>query len=236
MTRILLLTKNVMNESSFEQQLRNLGHEVFTSVSLLNQIMHNRLAQDFFSMFQRAVISETIDNRETACLIYKLKEQTLDILRKTDELVDESSELEWKEKGLTGWISCHPTLESLREQLVNEQLDQAEKIYYYPQSKKTIDISQLPLSASESKLLRILYRQQKKYISREALCMEMWGKGKSNSTMSQLSSLVSKLKQKLDLLEVEGEIVETSWGQGYRLHETTYEQLTPYSSTELLVQ
>ncbi|MGM0341699.1 winged helix-turn-helix domain-containing protein, partial [Enterococcus sp. AZ007] len=57
------------------------------------------------------------------------------------------------------------------------------------------------------------------------LCREMWGKQKTNSTMSQLSTLVSKLKQKLEEVGLNGEIIETSWGQGYRLSEQAYQQL-----------
>lgn len=66
--------------------------------------------------------------------------------------------------------------------------------------------------------------------------MEMWGKDKSNSAMSQLSSLVRKLRKKLEESEIEGEIIETSWGQGYRLDHQAYQQLYMPQFDESLVQ
>lgn len=236
MTKILLLTKNMEHEAPFEQQLRLLGHEVFTSVSLFEGILHDQLPQNFSSMFQQVIISETIDNRETDLLMNKLKGQMLVLLRKTDKRVGVPTSAEWREQGLIGWVSCQSTLEELREQLVKHRTEQMEKIYYYQSVKEVVDISMLRLSAGEKKLLMILYKQQKRFISREELCMEIWGRNKSNSTMSQLSAMVRKLKEKFLRMNLEGEIIETSWGKGYRLHELAYQQINFDSPKESLVQ
>lgn len=225
MTRILLLTKNVFHEYSFEKQLRQLGNEVFTSESLVDMFLHDQVPDDLLSMFHQVIFSETIDNKEVAYVLMKIKKQLLVFLRKTDEILDEKQSLEWKEKGLTGWVNCQPTLETLRDQLIHEKFSQEGDNLLYCPEKKQINISKLSLSTGEFRLLSILYQQQNAFISREDLCMEMWGKDKSNSTMSQLSSLVRKLKKKLEESEIEGEIIETSWGQGYRLDEAVYEQV-----------
>lgn len=225
MTRILILTKNVLHEVSFEKQLRHLGNEVFTSLTIFENIMYDQLPRDFLSMFHQVIISETIDNKEAIKLIDKLKQPSIILLRKTDECLEENRCLEWKELGLTDWVECHPTLETLRDQLICDQVELANSTLLHCPTKKSIDILSLPLSVGESRLLTILYQHQKVFTSREDLCIEMWSKPKTNSTMSQLSTLVKKLKRKLEEFGVEGEIIETSWGQGYRLAEQTYSQL-----------
>ena len=53
----------------------------------------------------------------------------------------------------------------------------------------------------------------------------MWNKDKTNSSMSQLSVMVKHLKQKLSDQQVKGPIIETCWGQGYRLDDLVYEQV-----------
>lgn len=50
--------------------------------------------------------------------------------------------------------------------------------------------------------------------------------------MSQLSVMVKHLKNKLAAQGVKGPIIETCWGQGYKLHETVYEQV--YSDADEL--
>ncbi|MBO0459657.1 helix-turn-helix domain-containing protein [Enterococcus hulanensis] len=235
MTRILLLTKNIFNEDSFEKQLRQLGNEVFTSASLVEGILCDLVPDNFLSMYHQVIFSETIDTKEVASLVSCLKRHALILLRKTDEHLNEKQTFEWKELGLTDWIDCHPTLETLRDQLTYDQPELVNTVVLPFPPRKSIDISSLPLSIAESKLLTILYQHQKVFASREALCIEMWGKPKTNSTMSQLSTLVSKLKRKLEEYDLTGEIIETSWGQGYRLEEQTYQQLHVGNTDKMLV-
>lgn len=225
MTRILLLTKNIDNEDNFEKQLRQLGNEVFTSISLIEGILSDRVPDSFLSMYHQVIFSETIDTKLVATLVSTLKRHALILLRKTDEQLNETQTLEWQELGLTDWIKCCPTLETLRDQLTCDQTGLVTTEVSPVHPKKNLTISSLPLSASEERLLTILYQHQTVVISREDLCREMWRKPKTHSTMSQLSTLVSKLKRKLEEVGLTGEIIETSWGQGYRLSEQAYEQL-----------
>lgn len=77
MTRILLLTKNVFHEYNFEKQLRQLGNEVFTSESLVDKFLYDQVPDDLLSMFHQVIFSETIDNKEVACLLIKIKKPLL---------------------------------------------------------------------------------------------------------------------------------------------------------------
>lgn len=235
MSEVLLLTKNTFHELAFEQKLKELGHEVFTSTTMFYQTLNDKLSRDFLSVFRYVIISETIGSKETACLVTKMKDYPMILLRKTDEVLDEKQSIEWKEDGLDGWIGCNPELEVLRDQLANDSVEQVDNIIFDQLGKKKKDISSLSLSAGELRMLKILYKQQKTFISREDLCMKMWGKHKSNSTMSQLSTLVKNLKYKLTDLQIEGEIIETSWGRGYRLAEQSYHKLCVDDSIDMIV-
>ncbi len=225
MSQILLLTKNVLNEQSFEQRLRQLGHEVFTSATMIEACLLGTPTSAMINAFQHVVLSETIANSEVKELITRLGTQPLSILRKSDEKLDEAQLNEWKELGVTDWIESQPELEVLREKLSSEQLISNQKIIQLPTSPEKRTIANLSLSTAERRLFKILYGQKNQTVSREEICLRMWNKQKSNSSMSQLSVLVKHLKNKLAAHHIEGPIIETCWGQGYRLHDTVYEQV-----------
>ncbi|BBM16638.1 hypothetical protein G15_0251 [Enterococcus avium] len=154
-----------------------------------------------------------------------MTEYPLSILRKSDESLEEAQLVEWKDQGVTDWIESQPALEVLREKLSCERHRVEQKIVRLPQSTEKRTLSSLSLSGGEIKLFQILYEQQKQTVSREEICLRMWNRKKSNSSMSQLSVMVKHLKNKLAAQNVTGPIIETCWGQGYKLHETVYEQV-----------
>ena len=225
MSQILLLTKNTLNEQSFEKRLRQLGHEVFTSTTMIDACLFETPNSDMIKAFQHVILSETIANAEVKELVKKMTEYPLSILRKSDESLEEAQLVEWKDQGVTDWIESQPALEVLREKLSFERHRVEQKIVRLPQSTEKRTLSSLSLSGGEIKLFQILYEQQKQTVSREEICLRMWNRKKSNSSMSQLSVMVKHLKNKLAAQNVTGPIIETCWGQGYKLHETVYEQV-----------
>ncbi|OTN86683.1 winged helix-turn-helix domain-containing protein [Enterococcus faecium] len=222
MTQILLLTKNSLNEQNIEEQLRKLGHEVFSSKILLDEFLLNndKLIYEALTIFEVVIISETVDNSELSILLKVLKKYNLTILRKTDETMDKTKEKEWRDKGISNFISRTPELEILREKLKFE----GKKKSCRCSEKKKLSISTLGLSRDEIKLFCILYGY-KRVVSRDELCMKMWNEKKSNSRMSQLSALTNKLKLKMSKFHIEGVIIETIWGRGYKLASSLYDQI-----------
>lgn len=225
MSQILLLTKNTLNEQSFEKRLRQLGHEVFTSTMMIDACLLKTPSSEMIKVFQYVVLSETIANAEVKELIKRMKEHSFSILRKSDERLEDSQLEEWKIQGVTDWIESEPELEVLREKLSGYQFVTNQKIVHLPQSSEKRPLSSLSLSGGELKLFQILYEQQTQTVSREEICLRMWNRPKSNSSMSQLSVMVKHLKNKLASQHVEGPIIETCWGQGYRLHGAVYDQV-----------
>jgi len=225
MSQILLLTNNPLNEQAFEERLRQLGHEVFTSKLMINLCLSEKSNHDVIRMFDLIILSETLANAEVKELLGKLRTSSMPILRKSDEQLDEAQLEEWNEKGLTEWIESQPTLEVLREKLSCERVRKEGNIVFLPKTEEKRSLTSFSLSSGETKLFQVLYEQQKQAVPREELCLRIWNRGKNNSSMSQLSVMVKHLKDKLAGQGIEGPIIETCWGRGYRLHEAVYEQV-----------
>ena len=235
MSQILLLTNNPLNEQAFEERLRQLGHEVFTSKLMIHLCLSQNSKHDIIHMFDLIILSETLANAEVKELLSTLSTCATPILRKSDERLEETDLEEWKEQGLTEWIVSQPTLEVLREKLSCEKVRKEGNIVFLPKAEDKRPMSGFSLSGGEVKLFQLLF-QQKKTVPREEICLRMWNRGKSNSSMSQLSVMVKHLKDKLAGQGIEGPIIETCWGRGYRLHESVYDQVYLDSADEKLVK
>ena len=234
MSQILLLTNNPLNEQAFEVRLRQLGHEVFTSKQMINLCLSQNSKHDIIHMFDLIILSETLANAEVKELLGTLSTCATPILRKSDERLEEADLEEWKEQGLTEWIVSQPTLEVLREKLSCEKVRKEGNIVFLPKAEDKRPMSGFSLSGGEVKLFQLLF-QQKKTVPREEICLRMWNRGKSNSSMSQLSVMVKHLKDKLAGQGIEGPIIETCWGRGYRLDGKVYEQVGVDEVDEVLV-
>ncbi|MGL9729266.1 helix-turn-helix domain-containing protein [Enterococcus sp. DIV0756] len=225
MSQILLFTNNPLNEQSFEERLRQLGHEVFTTKRLIDLCLLENTNHEFIRIFQQIILSETIANAEVKELVRALKAYSIPLFRKSDEQLEEAQLEEWEELGITDWIESCPSIEVLREKLSGDKVRNGEKIVYLPKSESKRPLTALSLSSGELKLFQILYEYQKQTVSRQELCLRMWNRDKTNSSMSQLSVMVKHLKNKLTDQGIKGPIIETCWGQGYRLDERVYEQV-----------
>ena len=77
-------------------------------------------------------------------------------------------------------------------------------------------ITLINLSSLELQVLEKLRSHPGEIVSRDELCMSLWG-NVSQSRLAQLSSLVKNIKLKLETLEVDQEVIQTIWGKGYRV-------------------
>lgn len=225
MSQILLFTNNPLNEQPFEERLRQLGHEVFTTKMMIDLCLLENANNEFIRIFHHIILSETIANAEVRELAKNLNSYSLPIFRKSDEPMEEAQLEEWKELGITEWIESRPSIEVLREKLSADKIRNESKIVFLPKAEDKRALSNLSLSSGELKLFRILYEQKNQTVSREEICLRMWNRQKSNSSMSQLSVMVKHLKNKLASQNIKGPIIETCWGRGYRLDDLVYEQI-----------
>lgn len=179
------------------------------------------------------VFSETIDDLKTVKLIEKLKHYPFILLRKTDEKLTTEQSEEWNKFGIHDWVGCRPPLESLREKLSQKESILSQKNSVYKQKEKQRSLSTLSLSKTELQLLRLLYQNSQKYSSREFLSVQLFNKQVTNSTLSQLSSLISRLNRKMKTLHTRTPLIVTGWGEGYKLRKLEFDQLYYDSENEL---
>lgn len=225
MVRVLVLTKNILAEEIITNKLQHLNYEVFCSTSILNEIQMNGRMPDLVNHFPIIIIGETISSYEMEFMLPKLKGRGQSILREVDHYLNEDEHALLNEQGLSGIVQNSDSVEVLREQLA-EVATQYQGRSFEPvaveecapegEDKGLSAITLINLSSLELQVLEKLRSHPGEIVSRDELCMTLWG-NVSQSRLAQLSSLVKNIKLKLETLEVDQEVIQTIWGKGYRV-------------------
>lgn len=235
MRQIMILTKNVLYEEAFQQKLQRLDYEVFCSSSA-NQWMREEQSLTILRHFQVLILSETFCNQEVSEILRMLPHYKLRIFRILEENQTEKNMQTWKSQGIDGWIKKSACLDVIREKLATSRsLERTETVIEEPRHHATfkeatlrmqLDNARISFSKMEEKVFNILLEAQneKQILTRKELCEKLWDTGETHSNTSQLSSVITKLKNKLQKHGVEGDTILTLWGKGYRLSPKFYEE------------
>ncbi|WP_373201616.1 transcriptional regulator [Enterococcus sp. HMSC072H05] len=155
------------------------------------------------------------------------KGQSLSIFREVERLPTKKEQQLWTERGINEWLVKDMMLEEIREML-DGYIDSSKErqIFTEEEENEKRSLSSLALNSTQLRFLQILYREHDQIISREKMCELLWERPGNASNLSQLSCLVKLLRKKLNDQGVEGESILTVWGQGYRLSDTFFKQIT----------
>ncbi|QZO08536.1 winged helix-turn-helix domain-containing protein [Enterococcus raffinosus] len=225
MVRVLVLTKNILAEEIITNKLQHLNYEVFCSNSILDEIQMNGRVPDLVNHFPIIIIGETISSYEMELMLPKLKGRGQSILREVDHYFNEEERALLSEQGLSGIVQNSDSVEVLREQLAEVATKYhgksfvpvaVEECFTEEEDKGLSAITLINLSSLELQVLEKLRSHPGEIVSRDELCMSLWG-NVSQSRLAQLSSLVKNIKLKLESLEVDQEVIQTIWGKGYRV-------------------
>lgn len=85
MDRILILTKNILIEQELQHKLQLLNYEVYCSVRLFDELIHQETTSIFLNVFQYVIISESICESEVARLSSALNDSSFKIIRKVEK-------------------------------------------------------------------------------------------------------------------------------------------------------
>ncbi|OTO14322.1 hypothetical protein A5875_003479 [Enterococcus sp. 3H8_DIV0648] len=158
------------------------------------------------------------------------------IIRKNNKELSEEERRAWSKYGVVGFFSNNSGLDDFREILTRNEKknDLLEQSFKKKKNSllKDLDIS---LSTQEKQLFTILEDLKGEFITREALCYELWGAAPTNSMASRLSGIVKNLRIKIDNAGFNKNCLVTSWGKGYRLKELTLQEVSitvPIKETE----
>lgn len=227
MGQILFITKCIERERFLEGAFRQLGHEVFLSDQFLTLHIKRDTVASLTDFFKIIVLSETLTNQEVLLLLKSFKEQSLSIFREVERLPTKKEQQLWTERGINEWLVKDMMLEEIREML-DGYIDSSKErqIFTEEEENEKRSLSSLALNSTQLRFLQILYREHDQIISREKMCELLWERPGNASNLSQLSCLVKLLRKKLNDQGVEGESILTVWGQGYRLSDTFFKQIT----------
>lgn len=237
MSRILMLTRCQYVEENFERMIRRLGHEVFCTTSILDTIKYGKPSQEFLEQFQIILLSETIATKECLELIEKIDEDQFIIIQLSGkELSKEEQERSQNER--IQYLSTSASLETFREVLSQQPKGRIEEIIslgtggsYLPEDLLRI----LSLTKMEKRVFQQLIASEGQSVSREELCLAIWKVEPNQSTQSQLSTLIRKIKAKMDDLGINSSCIKTQWGLGYML-DTTVLRDQPATEQSVLYQ
>jgi DNA-binding response OmpR family regulator len=227
MGQILFITKCIERERFLEDAFRQLGHEVFLSDQFLTLHIKKDTVASLTDFFKIIVLSETLTNQEVILLLKSFKGQSLSIFREVERLPTKKEQQLWTERGINEWLVKDMMLEEIREML-DGYIDSSKErqIFTEEEENEKRSLSSLALNSTQLRFLQILYREHDQIISREKMCELLWERPGNASNLSQLSCLVKLLRKKLNDQGVEGESILTVWGQGYRLSDTFFKQIT----------
>lgn len=237
MNPVLILTKSILYEQSFQQELQALNQEVLSSSQLLIDLLEEQSTAKFMEGFSIIFISETVTESDLDRLMPSISSYEAAVVRRVDSLPTQEQENHWTSLGIACWLSKSCSMEALRETLADLQLAKASLsnkghgLFILKDSESLADY----FSYNEQLVIKLLHEASEEVVSREELCKKIWGIA-NVSAKSQLSALVSRIKQKFLNVGFTGETIHTHWGKGYKLSANFYEQLNAYPYFEKFLE
>lgn len=224
MTRVLIVTKNLLAEQSLQDVLQRSDIEVYCSNDLMNDTIFLSQIVKYFSM---VIFSDTVSNFEISKYYSFFQKEGLLILRKGNKEDLKNSDFSYLLNEISAWIDPKmPDIMVIEKiaKLMNNQERLASSLNernhnLFSKNENNSKGFFFSLSPNEKKILYYLYQYQKdgRIVSRNELCNLIWGSDVTNSRLCQLSNLSNRIKMKLEMNHFpEGELINLR-NKGYLL-------------------
>lgn len=174
--------------------------------------------------FDGIIFSETVSNIEMKNVLHNLKQLELPIIRKlisNDTLIKEENK---RECMMDKYFEFHieSSLIDLRELLSGLPFQEKKSV---STERDKLRFSDLRLSSKEKKVLLMLHYSDEKILSRKELVNSIWEVEENESTLSQLSSIIKRIRRKILESGVSSSAITTLWGRGYLLEYELYDHI-----------
>lgn len=223
MNRLLILTKNISVERYFQEQLQKLNYEVLVSVSIWENWVKSRELDPFIKSFQWIFLSETISDNEVRIFSDYLDSDRL--VRIVEEEPNEATVTRLADWHILDWVLADASLERLREKMTHKNLlNQLEEMTSPFEQYKTafpLYFSDIHFTKLEKKIIHQLMVAKNRSVSRDQLC-DGWQSKNQNSKLSQLSTMINKIRKKVAEAYGINDAIHTVWGEGYQLNTQFY--------------
>ena len=220
--QLLVLTKVPLYEENFENQLKQLGNEVYCSSKLLEMIRIETFNKQFLTQFEGIVFSETLFEKEIEDLIKELPNGRLKLFRR---VIDVDCD-ERVKSNYDALIPVNSNLENLRDTLQIVEISRLaiQKKEQDQQLSVKQKLSDLTLKLKQKEIVYYLIQAGDRTVPREEISRQIWEKDPTKSVLASLSKVVSKVNEKIGN-EFGEEAIQTVWGQGYRLNKKFFDYL-----------
>lgn len=174
--QLLVLTKVPLYEENFENQLKQLGNEVYCSSKLLEMIRIETFNKQFLTQFEGIIFSETLFEKEIEDLIKELPNGRFKLFRRVID-VDCDERMKTNYDAL---IPVNSNLENLRDTLQIVEISRLaiQKKEQDQQLSVKQKLSDLTLKLKQKEIVYYLIQAGDRIVSREELSRQIWGKNR----------------------------------------------------------
>lgn len=209
----VLFTRSTDMEDDLINNIHQLGHEVFCSRKLIDDLLNNYLPRGFFEYFEGIIFSESISNKEMFELAQKNYFKEVVLYRKMARDTSEKERVKCQGNKIN---ILSDSLTGLREDF---ELSSRNKVKEIPDKTKVLYIlkQKMKLSRQEFQILQKLISDEGCVVSKEQLSKVIWKESSfSHSNRCRISTIVKNIRTKLLKLGISEECIQTVWGQGYQ--------------------
>ncbi|QZO10894.1 winged helix-turn-helix domain-containing protein [Enterococcus raffinosus] len=211
---VLVLTKCFFAEEELVRKLSMLGYEVFCSSHLLKGLTVKTSIYPVINYFPIIIFSETVSDEEIEQILKNETIQTANVFRKATTFLgnykSQSSEF-------LSMLFMDEPLEEISKKLKKNYIHSLENSSLNILSFDIKDLdSILLLSKQEKQVFEILYDAKGDLVSREEICEKVWSQV-TKSNLAQTSTIVKRIKVKLEESGFVNCDLQTIWGKGYRI-------------------
>lgn len=237
MKPIVILTKNIITEISFQRKIQLLGYEVFCSNQILEMLLQ-RKNPNSLSIFETVIFSESVSDKEVIQLLEGMPNYIKSF--RVDETMPSSERQEMLENyGLHKWLTKEISTNELRETLANILFlnslveDEAEELNT---TAKKIHTLVLSLSEKEKEVFKLLVSAEGQALSRNELSEQLWDGKVNNCTLTQLSQFIKRIRNKMNQVDIDKTLLQTEWRSGYALSHKIIQSMDSETQTILFAK
>ncbi|EGO8595862.1 helix-turn-helix domain-containing protein [Enterococcus faecalis] len=207
MDKILLLTRNILSEQSFQRKLQELNYEVYCSATVA-AYLDSYL--DLIQNFDCIIISENFSKKERSVILKKIGMFRFRVYCRVENIHTALQEYpewtSWMELGESLWTIC----DKIEGKFNLYEHDILEEAINKPLLKKLV------FSNNELKLLECLCQDCEGYFNNASISNYIWQE-KSNSRKAQVSNIINSIRKKCNTIGMLDTCIMTLWGKGYRI-------------------
>lgn len=220
MIRLLILTKNIIATEELAEKLRFSNYEVFCSTSILEALQNQRQVSNLIEYFPIIIVDATISNLELKSLLPQIGNQGRSIVREVQHSSSEKTGIDSEAPNLFYYLESDKNVEFIRDQFA-EIASHYQDFDYDPiklkeDNSRISDLTLVNMTKLELQAWTILLEQSGEVVSRDELCLKIWGEV-SSSRLAQLSTLIKNIKSKFQESNFGEEVIRSIWGKGYRV-------------------